>query len=306
MTRIAITGATGFIGAHVLKRALSDGHEVRALVRAPARIHRANNLHVVRWKAEEETDPETLRGIEVVCHTASFIPSDMKDLSPKSAEECFEINVVGTVRLLQACVQAGVRRLVNFSSANAYAPGHARPNESWPVYPSARAPLYLASKIAQEVMAEHWRLSRRIEAATLRPGSVYGPGQTSGFIPKFIRRLLRKQDVVLENGGSFGADFVHVDDVAAIAVAAMNRQHQGIFNVGSGRHLTVRQIADVLVRELGARPEQVVINPCGESAEAGFPALDIARAVAAFGYRPRPFEEGIRGQIRQMSEQDDG
>src|SRR5262249_39397790 len=251
----------------ITKQILRKGWQVRALVREPAFLTSVEGLEVVRWEATDNADPKLLEGVDVVCHLAAYIPSDMADLSVRTAEHCLDVNTVGTLRLLQACTNARVRRVVNFSSGNAYAPGQDRPTEDCLLYPSLRGTAYLVSKIAQEMLADHWRICEQLEICTLRPSSVYGPGQVKGMLPRFIGQLRNHESVTLRNNGAYGADFVHVADVALATVEAIHRGCQGAFNVGSGSRTTISEMLAVLSEIIDVDRTQVTIEPFASSSD---------------------------------------
>jgi nucleoside-diphosphate-sugar epimerase len=297
--RIAVTGATGFIGGRIAACAVERGHEVVALAREPARAPAGTEPR--EWDMESAADPGALlMGVDALCHAAAFIPADQSDLSPETAARCFSVNVGGTLRLLAAAESARVQHFVNLSAGNAYHPAIRHPDESAPLYPCARAPLYLTSKIGQEIVVDHWRSRHELNTCSLRAAAVYGPGQSRGAVPRIATSLFRGEEVRLENGGSYAADFVHVEDVAEVAVRAAEESFSGPVNVGSGERTTLRAIGEILVEALGVQPRLLRIEPAGRPEEDGFPALDISLARDAFGFTPRPVAGGMHDYARWL------
>ena len=175
--RACVTGGTGFIGRALLRRLLADSAQVRALAR-PSR--RADELEA--WGAEvirgDLSDPAAVEravaDAEVVYHAAA-------KLNPPGARaEFFEANVRGTERVLQACLQAGVGRVVYLSSLAVYGPVREgeRIDEDTPFddVPEQRD-LYAQSKIAADELAVSFAGKNGLPVAILRPGLVYGPGR---------------------------------------------------------------------------------------------------------------------------------
>ena len=294
--RIAVTGATGFIGRRFVERAVRAGYGVRLLCRRPEAIA-ADDVRAFDLAATEPLDPDLLAGCDAVVHLAAHIPTDHDD--PAEAKTCWDVNALGTLRLVDAMRAAGVARLIQLVSANAYAPGQECPDEGAAMFPQTRV-FYLASKVAQECYARHGCAAACISLATLRVASVYGSGQTGGAVSALAGRLLRGQPVRLERRGGFGADFVHVDDVCAALSIVVEGDAVGAFNVGSGVRTEIAALAAHLCALAGA-PAALVV-PDGEPAPHGFgfPALDIGR-LSALRYRPTPLDDGLRETLNWMS-----
>lgn len=300
---LAVTGATGFVGRRLVAAALARGWAVRALVRDPSRMAPpVPGLTVARW---DITDPPAtadglLAGADVLCHLAAYIPPDMAD--PSHAEACFRTNTLGTLALLEAASAAGVPRLVHLSTGNAYAPATGPVREDHPLYPSARAPYYLASKLAGEVIADHWGRSGRLATCVLRVASVYGPGMAAGgLVPSLTGKLRAGQPVVLREEGRYGTDLVLVDDVVDAVLAAAHANVAGPINVGSGVRTTAAELARSLLELTHAAPALVTLAPAASGpGDPGFPALDITRARATLNHRPTGLREGLARYVQSL------
>jgi UDP-glucose 4-epimerase len=262
--KIAITGASGFIGRKIVEVANFRGHELSC---PPRRVLWSTDL----WR--------DFAGVDVVCHLAAHIPVHMADRHPETFRECFEANVLLTSRILRAAELAGVRRFVNFGSGNAYAVRQDYPGESAPLYPTSRGTPYLASKVAQETIVASWA---GLQTCTLRLASVYGPGQWGGMLAHLTKRLLHGDTVVLEHGGAYGADYVSVHDVARVAVDACESSATGPFNIGSGRRTTIQVLADIIRGAAGTG--EIIVKPTDRPRFIGFPALNIGRASRELGF----------------------
>ncbi|HEY7048047.1 MAG TPA: NAD-dependent epimerase/dehydratase family protein [Jatrophihabitantaceae bacterium] len=271
--RVLLTGGAGFIGGHVHKALVARGHDVRVLdlvtgsdVRDPGAVDVA------------------VSGADAVCHLAAKVGLgvDVQDLPDYASH-----NDHGTAVLLAAMARAGVRRLVLASSMVVYGEGLGRCATHGAVRPGPRreaelavgrfeapcpacgcplapalvaedAPLdprnaYAATKLAQEHLAASWARATGGRVAALRYHNVYGPGLPrdtpyAGVAAIFLSALRRGEPpTVLEDGGQ-RRDFVHVRDVAAATVAALERHERGVraYNVGSGTVRTVGEMAAAL------------------------------------------------------------
>jgi UDP-glucose 4-epimerase len=284
---IVITGATGFVGRRLARRLASCGVSVRTPTRA--------DLDVTRLSE----GAGMLRGADAVCHLAAFIPRDQHD--PTEAARCMEVNALGTLAMLRASAEAGVRRFVYGSSGNVYRPSQAPVNEDAPIYPSSRAPYYLASKVAGELFADHFGRAGRMSMAIARLGSVYGPGMSSGsVIARFARQLQEGEPVRVLGGGRFRSDLVYVDDVVEGVARMITGGVEGAVNLGSGDAVSMLDVATTLVKLLDADPALIRLEPAGEhDSSSGFTPLDIARARRELDFSPRPLSAGLADYVAE-------
>ena len=284
---VAVTGATGFIGRRLIEPLRAAGYRVHALERPT-------------FDLERPIMADAFAGATTLVHAAAYVPRSMA--APNEAERCWRVNALGTQLLLSAAVAAGVARVVHVSTGNAYRPAPTGVDEHAALYPSARAPYYLTSKVSGEVFADHFHQLGKLRVAILRPSSVYGPGMgDSGLIPTFARRLRGGERITVQDGGRYQVDLVHVDDVVAAIVGAVSREATGPFNVGAGRAATTLEVAGALAC-LSGRDEtaiEVVGDPTGTEL-LGFAALEIGRARAELGYAPRALVEGLRSYVASL------
>lgn len=284
----AVTGHTGFVGRAVLRALRAQGVDVRPLGREVVDLGAPDTLG-------ERAGP-VLAGVDTLYHLAAYIPRDHRD--PGEAEACLRVNALGSLALARAAVAAGVRRFVLVSSGNVYRGESRAVVESDALYPSARAPYYLGSKVAAEVYVDHFRQTAQIAVAIARVSSVYGPGMAAaGMVPAFLARLQRGEPLRVQAGGSYRSDLVHVDDVAAGLVALGASAYGGPMNLGSGHAPSTLEVARTLCALSGVDETQIVIEPLTGAAEPGFSALDIGLARRELAYVPRSLRDGLATMV---------
>lgn len=295
--RVGITGAGGFIGTHLIRAVAAAGHDVQAFVR------RTPPTLAVPHRAMDLTSPGDLepaiRGLDALIHAAAYVPSSYRD--PAEARACFEVNVLGTLALLQTAERVGLRKFVFLSAGNIYRFSRVPVGEDGAIEPSARAPYYLASKACADLFAEQFRREKRLPVVTLRPSAVYGPGLRRGLIPGVLEKLARSERVKIVEGGEYRSDMVSVSDVASATVAALERPVEGPFNIGSGTTTSSGEVAETLARMIGVSLALVEVAQ-GDGDVPGFAPLAIDRARRELDYSPRPLETGLLEYVRWWRE----
>lgn len=177
--RVALTGATGFVGSALTRRLLAEKQEVRALARASRRADEleARGVTVIRGNLDDAGGIErTIEGAEIVYHLAARVSG------AGSEREFMETNVGGTQRVLEACARQGARRVVYHSSLAVYGPGHGSApideNSPFDPYPELRG-YYPESKIKADQFAASFAREKGLSLVILRPGLIFGPGRIS-------------------------------------------------------------------------------------------------------------------------------
>ncbi|MEW6181166.1 MAG: NAD-dependent epimerase/dehydratase family protein [Chloroflexota bacterium] len=296
--RYLITGAAGFLGSALANRLVMEGHTVRGLddlsTGDPSAL--SPEVHFVRGDVNDRPKLWTLlQEIDCVYHLAAKVLVPESVLYPR---EYNEVNVGGTVSLMEAMRDVGVRRVVFISSGAIYGNQPAQPvNED--VIPNPRSP-YAVSKLAAEYYVKTIGRLWGIETVCLRVFNAYGPGQHlppvhAPVLLNFLRQALQNGTLVVHGDGTQTRDYVYVDDVVQAMVAASTAPavDQMTINVGSGVETSVRDLVKVVISVTGSNPE-VVYNPRSDGGPARMCA-DISRAAALLNYRPSiSLETGIR------------
>jgi len=289
---LALTGGSGFVGRHFAAAARRSGWRIRHLARRrPPEADPADEWAFLDLSAVEGA---ALGGCAALVHLAAHIPSDHGD--PVEAERCWRINVLGTLKLVDAALRAGVGRIMQASSANAYAPATQPPDEHAPLFPRSRG-YYLGSKVGQEIYAAERCRGEDVLLQTLRLASVYGPGQRSGALGAMAQAAANGGPIRVHGTGAFGSDLVHVEDVAMAMLLLLASDRAGPFNVGSGVRTTVAELAQLLARQTGAP----IVHEAEEMEEDwGFPALNIDR-LTALAYQPMALVDGLATVLQERA-----
>jgi len=273
MSTALVTGASGFLGRHLVQALLAEGRPVIALARNPAAL--ADLKHpALRVAAGDLRDPASyapvLPGVTSVFHLAG-----VRNQPHVRAREMEEVNVRATVELARRAAEAGARRFVNVSTALIYGPSGVAVTET-KLEPERAFGAYARSK-ARAVLAI------RSLAVTVCPTVVFGPDHPShpNRVTSQIRRLLRSRFEVLVGGGRARRDLVHVDDVVRGLLAAERRGAVGEEYLLGGEEVTPRGFNALVFATAGVRPPRWRLElPAGG-------ALAAARAVDRLrGYGP--------------------
>jgi len=249
--RALVTGGAGFIGANLAGRLARDGHGVTVLDNLQSGFR--SNLDPwpqIKFIEGDIRDPaavaEAIAGAEVVFHLAASVGNKRSIDNPVSDSE---INVLGTVRVLEEARRTGVRKIVTSSSAGIFGElKHIPIAEDHPLDPDTP---YGCSKLCCEKLCLSYAKLYRLEAVCLRYFNVYGPLQRfdayGNVIPIFVFQMLRGQELTIHGDGDQTRDFVNVSDVVqANLKAAATTGVSGAFNIGSGTVITINRLVEML------------------------------------------------------------
>ncbi len=296
---VLLTGATGFIGSHLARRLLEDGHRVRCLVRA-ATDSTALALRGAEPVAGDLTDPQTLsaaaRGSTHVIHCGALV-SDWA-----SVAEIERVNVHGTRSLLEAAIAAGsLQRFIQISSTDIYGHPGGTVDES---HTAARfSNWYAQTKLMAEREAQRLAAAAGIELVVLRPATVYGPGSTA--VVGEIAAALSNGSMLLIGGGRALAGLLYVENLADLVALCLHhdRAPGQAFNATDGLPVTWRQFTDDIARGLGASPARwsmpyPLASGLGFSMEHGYRAL---RRATRLRTRPLLSRQAVQVMGRDQS-----
>lgn len=297
MSKALVTGGAGFIGSNVVKLLVSEGYDVVVLDNLFSgyrkNLEGLSRVSLVEGDVRDESAVErAIEGAEVVFHLAASVGNIRSIEQPV---EDSEVNLIGTIRVLEAARRAGVRKIVCSSSSAIFGELHYLPiDEAHPAEPDSP---YGVSKLAEEKMCLSYSRLYELEAVCLRYFNVYGVNQRydayGNVIPIFAHRMLRRQPLTIYGDGNQTRDFVNVKDVArANLLAARAHGLSGAFNVGYGSSITVNQLV-VMLREATGVSVPVEYAP-PRKGEVRDSCADISAARERLGYEPTVrIEEGL-------------
>jgi UDP-glucose 4-epimerase len=303
--RLLITGAAGFLGSALANHLVHQGHEVRGIDDLSTGDSGVLPPEVLFTRGDVLDRPKLwtlLQDVDCVYHLAARVSVQESILYPR---EYNSTNVGGTVSLMEAMRDVGVKRVVFTSSGAVYGAQEEQPIHE-DVTPSPDSP-YAVSKLSAEFYIHTIGKLWGIETVSLRIFNAYGPGQHlpashPPVIPNFIQQAVQGGTLVIHNSGHQTRDYVYVDDVIqAISAAGTAPDVDGqVINVGSGTETSVKELAKLVLRAVESEAE-LIYNP---STTGGVNRMraDIARASELLGYQPTVgLEEGLERTMEQDS-----
>ncbi|MEZ5333394.1 MAG: NAD-dependent epimerase/dehydratase family protein [Thermoanaerobaculia bacterium] len=256
-----VTGGAGFIGSHVVDGFLAEGH--RVVVLDDLSTGRRDNvpdeaeLAVADIRSPEAAELVENGRFDVLVHLAAQM-----DVRRSTADPRFdaEVNVLGTLNLLEAAVRGGVKQVV-FASTGGAIYGE---QDSFPAdedHPTRPVSPYGVSKLAGERYLYYFHVEHGLDVTCLRYANVYGERQNphgeAGVVAIFLQRLLAGEECTIHGDGEQTRDYVHVSDVARANVAALGRPGFRVYNVGTGVETSVNALYDGIARAAGIEREAV-------------------------------------------------
>ncbi len=296
--RYLITGAAGFLGAALANRLAQGDNLVYGLDDLSAGDPK-KLVEDVKFSMGDVNDRSKLwamlQDVDCVYHLAAKVSVPESVLYPR---EYNQVNVGGTVTLMEAMRDVGVHRVVFVSSGTVYGNQPEQPVKESAI-PNPRSP-YAVSKLSAEYYVRTIGSLWGIETVCLRVFNAYGPGQRSPavhtpVIPAFLRQAWENGTIVIHGDGKQTRDYIYVEDVVNALVAAADAPDisQMIFNIGSGSETSILELVHEVLEVTGGNPE-VVNNPRNEG---GLSRLcgDISLAREKLGYDPKvTLQEGLK------------
>lgn len=302
--KVLVTGGAGFIGSHVVDLLVGEGHQV--VVADDLSSGREENLNPrARFYEVDIRSPEleklfAANAPEVVSHQAA--KGDVRESMAKPLLYA-DVNVLGSLNLLELSRKYGVRKLIYASSGGAVygEPQYLPVDEDHPIHPLDP---YGASKHHVEHYLHLYRANWGLAFTILRYPNVYGPRQDphgeAGVVAIFADRMLREQQPVINGSGEQERDFVYVSDVARSNLLALERGDGGTFNLGTGVGTTVNEVFARLKAIIGYEGNGVHAAP--EPGEVFKICLDASRARRELAWWPQVgLDEGLRRTVEYFA-----
>ena len=308
--RILVTGGAGFIGSHLVDRLIDASHDVIVLdnfstgkARNLSHSQRSPNLRLMRADIRRISQSllKRLRRVDRVCHLAAVTSVQQSIRDPVFTTE---VNVVGTLNVLEVAKALKAERVVFASSAAVYGTPRTFPiSEDASISPISP---YGASKAASEHYLRSFEENHGIEAVSLRLFNVYGPrqtpGQYAGVISIFAKRALNHQPLQIFGDGSQTRDFIYVSDVIDATIAALDKNLRSrVLNIASGAETTILELAK-MIQEIAKSQIESKFSPrlAGDIARS---VADITRARNELDFAPRiSLADGLSATIQWLAQ----
>ncbi len=305
MSRYLITGGAGFIGSNLTERLLKDGQEVRILDNFESGQRKnvepfGNDIELIEGDIRDvDLVTQSMQGIDYVLHQAALgsVPRSIKN-----PVETNDVNANGTLNILIAARDAGVKKLVFASSSSIYGPTEVLPKvENMP--PNPVSP-YALSKYAGEKYCQLFYELYGLPTVCLRYFNIFGPrqdpnSQYAAVVPKFTMALLEEQPPIIFGDGEQSRDFTYIENAiqANLLAAKSSDQASGkVFNVGCGTRITLNELFQSIARLTGTNiaPEHTETR----EGDVRHSLADIEQAKSLLGYNPEiSIEEGLERTV---------
>lgn len=309
MSKSLVTGAGGFIGSHLVERLVKEGHEVTAFIHYNSRgdiglLKQIDSVLLKKVKIyfgdlkDAEAVRVAVKNHDIVFHLGALIGIPYSYINPR---DVIETNVLGTLNVLVAAKEYGVRRVIHTSTSEVY--GTAKTPKITEEHPLQGQSPYSASKIGADKLVESFVSSYHLPAVTIRPFNTYGPRQSMrAIIPTVIAQALFQPEIHV---GSLTPvrDFTYVQDtVDAFLLAGSVEGIEGhVFNLGTDREISVDDVVKMVLSITGNKTKTVCtseerIRP--EKSEVFRLRSDFTKAKNILGWEPKTtFEEGLKTTI---------
>jgi len=302
--KIIVTGGAGFIGSHITDILIESGHQV-VIIDNLSTGKKSNLNSAATFYEADIRDLANINNIfaiekpDVLNHQAAHAIVNASINNPRNDAE---INVIGSVNLLQACSEFNIKKFIFASSGGAI---YGQPktnlcNEQHPIQPLSP---YGAAKASIEIYAEVFRHIYGIEYIGLRYGNVFGPRQDphgeAGVVAIFIQKMLNNQQCMIYGSGKQERDFIFVEDVAKASLLSLSDHPSGFYNIGTGLGTNVNDIFNIL-KELTRYSEEAIYES-ERKGEVFKIALDPSKAFVELGWQQETtMENGLKATVEYM------
>ena len=300
MSKVLVTGGAGFIGSHLVDELLKLGHEV--VVIDNLTTGKEDNISHIRSEIEfikgdirdSETIKKCLDGVEYVFHLAA-LPSVFRSIDDPLTSN--DMNINGTLNLLIASGDAGVKGFIYSSSSSVYAGIDEIPKRE-DMCPKPLSP-YGITKLTGELYCKIFSDLYGLKTVSLRYFNIFGPRQNpdseyAAVIPKFIKLMLLGKRPTIYGDGNQTRDFTFVKDAVKANILSMNAKVSGeTFNIACGNQTSLNELVKKINSYLGTDIEPIYEDP--RPGDARYSQADISKASKFLNYKPSyTFDEGLR------------
>ena len=304
MTKVVVTGGAGFIGSHLGEELARRDYHVTILddlstgkIKNIEPFLRKESVEFIQGSiANLPLLQKLFRGVEYVFHEAA-IPS-----VPRSIENpliSHEVNITGTLNVLLAARDNGIKKVIYASSSSVYGDTPILPKEE-DMPPNPQSP-YAVTKLAGEYYCQVFQKVYGLPTIYLRYFNVYGPrqdpdSQYAAVIPRFITRASQGESPIIFGDGEQTRDFIFVKDVVEANILAAKSNGTGTFNIGKGEKTSINQMAELTIKLVGNNVEPIHEEP--RPGDIMHSLADISKAREELGYNPRyDLEQALKETI---------
>jgi len=302
---VMVTGGSGFVGTHLVRELLKTGAKIRVPIHKRPMVVDDKRIETVSadlWKREDCV--RILKGVDCVFHAAGTVAS--AGVTHSNPMEAISTNLILTTQMLQAAWEAGVDRILVYSSSTGYPVANypIKEEEMWngPTHPSYFGYGWMRRYL--ERLSEFVASKSKVKIALVRPTAIYGPldnfdPKTGHVIPALIRRALEKEDpYVVWGTGEEVRDFLYITDFARGCVLMMEKcANCDPVNIGYGEGVTIKQTVNAVLKATGHEKAKIVFD---SSKPTTIPVriVDTSKAKRLLGFKPEvSLEEGMRRTV---------
>ena len=299
--KVIITGGLGFIGSNIAERLIKNNEVTIIDDESTGKMENikhleSDNLKVIKGSITDLDLTDILEGHDYVLHQAALpsVPRSIKD--PNGSNEA---NITGTLNVLVAAKDAGVKKVVCASSSSVYGDTPTLPkSEDMPVNPLSP---YAITKMTGEFYCKVFQELYGLQTVSLRYFNVFGPrqdptSQYSAVIPKFVDAILNDKSPIVYGDGEQSRDFSYIKHVVDANILACESDKTGVYNIACGRRITINQLIDMINEVLGKNVEPTYSEP--RPGDIKHSLADISKA-SLFGYEPKSdFKKELEETIR--------
>lgn len=304
MSKVVVTGGCGFIGSNLVEELIKLGFEVVVLDNLTT--GKIENIKGLKCKVviADIRDLKALRDIfvdtECVFHQAA-LPSVARSI--KDPVLTNDVNITGTLNVLIASRDCEVEKVIYASSSSVYGDTPTLPKRE-DMKPNPKSP-YAVSKLAGEYYCRVFSEVYGLKTVCLRYFNVYGPKQDpyseySAVVPRFICRIIKGKPPIIFGDGNQTRDFTFVEDVVKANILAMKKNVEGIFNIATGKRVSIKNLAEMIMEIVGAKLKPIYDKP--RPGDIRHSLADISLTMKKLGYKPEyDLRKGLEVTIRWFS-----
>ncbi|MDI6735928.1 MAG: NAD-dependent epimerase/dehydratase family protein [bacterium] len=299
--KILVTGGAGFIGSNIVDRLINLGYKVIIIDDLSTGKERNINPSAKFYKLDIQNpqveDIFRNEQLDIVNHHAAQM-----DVRKSVADPMFDtrVNVLGSINLLQLCVQYNVKKFV-FASSGGCVYGEQKVYPAPESHPTQPICPYGINKLSIEHYLHYYWMMYNLNYTVLRYANIYGPGQDpwgeAGVVAIFINKLLKNEQPIINGDGKQTRDYTYVDDVVEANILAINSPVTGIFNIGTGLETSVNELFSMILKTMAVNVKEV--HGPAKDGETSRSCVDGTKANLTFGWQPKvSFEDGIKQTVK--------